>query len=115
MIDVAQHLEEIVSELRRVGVRASTDPSKVQIPGAWVSATQIDHNRLCGGGEMTVSVYLVAPDRPAPVAHGILSGLLAKALGVIDPTEPTATGEAVVLSQSSQPLPTYRMTTTIET
>lgn len=115
MIDVAQHLETVVSELRRVGVRASTDPAKVQLPGAWVSATQIDHNRLCGGGEITVSVYLIAQDRPAPIAHGILSGLLAKALGVIDPTEPTATGEAVVLSQSSQPLPAYRMTTTIET
>lgn len=113
-VDVGAVCEQIAGLLRTAGVRANVDPTKLTPPCAWIQPTQIEHTRLCGGGVVTVVVWLVSPDRPPAQAHTILGGLLDTALAVIDPTEATTTADSLTLTNSGQPLPAYRITTTIE-
>ncbi|MFC8387050.1 hypothetical protein [Nocardia sp. NPDC057272] len=113
-VDVVGAAEAIVDRLRAQGMRANVDPAKLTPPCAWVSVTGVDHAYLGGCGVATVTVWLITTDRPPAIAHKALGELLGQALAVIDPTEQTATNEAITLTQSSQPLPAYRMTTTTE-
>ncbi|MFJ1461003.1 hypothetical protein [Nocardia sp. N2S4-5] len=114
MPDVSETMTEIVDTLRAQGIRANLDPAKLNPPCAWVQPTQIEHTLLGGGVVLTVAVWLIATDRPPDITHAALSALLSRALVVLEPTEPTVINEAITLTQSGQPLPAYRITTTRE-
>lgn len=113
-MDIVGALEAIANDLRAQGIRANVDPVKLNPPGALIRPAAVAHTRLGGCGELTVEVVLIAPDRPPAQAHAQLAEMLTTALHVIDPTEATVTNEAVKLTDSGQPLPAYRITTTVE-
>lgn len=113
-MDIVGALEQIVTDLRGQGIRANVDPTKLNPPCAWVRPAAVAHTRLGGCGELTVEIVLVTTDRPPHLAHADLGEMLTTALEVIDPTAETVTNEGYRLTDSQQPLPGYRITTTVE-
>ena len=110
-LHIDQALQDVVTALRAKGVKANVDPAMVDLPGAWVTATQGAHVLMCGGVQLTVEIYLVVADKRVGQAWAELSALLDKAHTAVDPTEPTQLNEAIQL-QGPHPLPCFKITTT---
>lgn len=93
------------------GIRASMEPRDLNAPCAWVSPNQATTGMyMCGGGEMRVDIYLVAPDHGYVRAMLVLEDLLSKALEVVQPDEPVSLDSSVVLPDSANPLPAFLIT-----
>src|SRR5699024_12672022 len=76
-VDILSAADHVVTVLDSVGIPAAVDPAEVELPGAWISVTEVDLFALGGGGTVKVDVYLIAPDtmpRPAPALLGALAG-----------------------------------------
>jgi len=106
-------LEELADLLTTAGVPAATDRARLQLPGAWVTSSSIGEVTLAGSATLRASVFLVAPAAGDWEPVRVLSGLLAKALTVIDPDEDPATDAlidtSVILNVRSNPLPAFRL------
>lgn len=59
-------LEDLVTVLQGAEIRASTDPDKVQVPGAWVTVEGFQAANLAGSLQLLAVVYLVVNDSDAP-------------------------------------------------
>ncbi|WP_069160078.1 hypothetical protein [Nocardia altamirensis] len=114
-LDITAVLGGVVAALRRAGVRAGVDPRDLNPPCAWVTGRSIAHDLLGGGGTVTADVYLIAPDTGAAQALWALSGMLTKALTVLEPDGDTSLSERVTLPGGGGPLPAFRLTLDIET
>lgn len=96
------------------GLRASMEPRDLNAPCVWVSPNQATTGMyMCGGGELRVDVYLIAPDHGYVRAMETLEGLLSASLNVIEPDEPVSLDESVVLPDNANPLPAFLITVKI--
>jgi hypothetical protein len=94
--------------LAGAGISASLEPGDVEPPGAWVRVQSMTMVTLADVWSVRFQVYLVAPDVGALEAWDVLSGLLDRALTVIEPDEPVNTATSVVLPHTpNQPLPAF--------
>jgi len=94
------------AELAGAGIPTDLDPGAVPVPGAWLSIRQVTPLTLGEGWEVRFHLYLVVPDAGALEAWDGLSGLLDKALTVVEPDEPINTSTAITLPHTpTQPLP----------
>lgn len=113
-LDIPAALDEFTAALTEAGLRAESEPKRLNPPCAWVTARSITHEYLDGTGTLNVYVYLIAPDTGTANALGQLTRMMNTALGVFTPTEDTSTAERVaVATVSNLPLPAYRMATEI--
>lgn len=114
MAGIVDTLQGLCDALSAEGVRASIDPRDLNAPCVWVTGNQATTDMyLCGGAEMRVDVYLVAPDHGYPRTLATLEEMLSKVLEVVQPDEPVSLAESVVLPDSANPLPAFMLTVNI--
>lgn len=58
---VGEALKWVEAELKAIKVRASSDPAKVNPPGAWLDVTECKPINLGDAWDVSVNVVLVAP------------------------------------------------------
>jgi hypothetical protein len=110
-------LGDLVDTLSAAGVPATLRPGEIPVPGAWVSARELEVLSLGGGLRVTCHVWLVVPDAEEDTALAALDPLLAAALAVL-PVD-TTTGDVVQLASTlvvreEGPLPAIQITTTLD-
>lgn len=105
--------DQIVEDLAGVGITATIDPAEIEVPGAWVTAREVDDFTIGGGGTVTVDVYLIAPDVMPRDAMDMLSSLGMQALAVLD-VEQMTTNDSIQLPDGGRPKPAFRITTKVE-
>jgi hypothetical protein len=114
---ILTELQGICAELTAAGVPASVNVGEVQVPGAWVAATQLIPGRtLAGGATLVVQVYLVVPDTSDETeALSDLGGLLDAALPVVPVDYTSDHGDAIftntTLAVGEAIVPAFRLTT----
>lgn len=112
MLDFITPLEQLATKITAAGVTASTDPTKLQPPCAWVHADKVEIVTLDDGIEMNVFIDLVVPNYAPPAAMRALGDLLGKVLTVVDADGPIELDRAVELSQGGV-LPAFRVPVTL--
>lgn len=113
-MNIKRAVADVEDALRDAGLNASPDPRFLNPPCVWLSANAVDHNLLSGGGTVRVDCYLIAPDHGVDRVLGVLSDMLDKALGVLDPAAETSLNEAVTLPSGGGPMPAFRVTVETE-
>lgn len=113
---VGKALAAAVDTLTEAGVRASTDPAKLNPPAVYVVPVSAEPVTLAGEWEHQIDLVLVVPDAAPAQAYTQLDALAERCLEVLaqsddDLVEPVN----LVLPGSSTPLPAYRYRTPIYT
>lgn len=109
-----QPVEDLVTLLRAQGLRADTDPGKVNVPGAWVTVESITYQGLGLVPTLSVVVYLVTGDKDHRRAMETLAGLHNQAIpAVLIPDGPVVPQGLILPSNPSQPLPALRVPVTL--
>jgi len=101
-------IEQLLDALKAAGVFASMDPAKVNLPGGWLALDEVRPHSLAGRLQLRCALYLIAPDKDALRAVGVLTGLYNKARTVLTPDGPVVT-QGVVMPDSPTPLPALRV------
>lgn len=71
-------LEEIADSLRQAGLRATTDPVKIQLPGVLVMPGTMRFNHLDGSFEAVIEIYLLTANKGTSASLNDLQDLLNK-------------------------------------
>jgi hypothetical protein len=102
-------LQLLAGELTNAGVPTSEDPTKVQVPGAWVTARAARVDTLEGDGTVDAYVYLIAGQGSgATDALAALGKLLDRLLTVLAPDGDISTAESISLP-NTPPLPAFQV------
>ncbi|QDF17427.1 hypothetical protein SEA_COEUR_9 [Gordonia phage Coeur] len=109
---LAQALDRVVDALTTAGIRASTDPRNLRLPGAWVTVHDIADPVLCGGYTIRADVCLITGDAGAPLSIDKLGDMFDRALEVLTLDEPAR--PATVTPPGMAPCPALVITTTTE-
>jgi len=110
--DLTGALGDLAERLTIAGVRTDTDPTRVPVPGAWVTVDTMTPDRLGGEWSVTAGVYLLARDTGHTPAVADLTAMLAT-LAEVAPALGDARPESVALPGFSGPLPSFYVTTPI--
>jgi len=110
MSQLSAALDDVVTALRGAGIRATTDPRDLSLPGAWVTVHDVEAATLCGGLAIRADVCLLAADNGAPGYVSTLGDLLDTAMTVLTLDEPAR--PAVVTPPGLGPMPALVITTT---
>lgn len=113
-MDILTPLNHVAALINDAGLTASTDPTKLQPPCAWVHADRVRIVTLGGGIELSTFVDLVVPDYGPSRSLQALSALLGQVLTVLDPDGPVELDRAVELAQGGI-LPAFRIPVTVTT
>lgn len=105
-------LENLAARLTAAGVPAETDPTRLAVPGAWVTVDTLNAELLCGDFTMTAAVYLLAKDNGHDAAVATLATML-DTLTEVMPAMTTAVPDSVAIPGHSGPLPALRITAPI--
>lgn len=104
-----QPVVDLAASLEAAGVRASLDPSDVNLPGAWVTVETIQAGNLRGTLILGCVVYLIAPDQDYRRALEALAAAYNLTVpGVLTPDGPVVP-QGVILPDTSTPLPALRV------
>lgn len=111
---LSQLLEQFETDLAGVGVKATSDPRRLAVPGALLYPTLIDFDRLDADvATVPVEVLLIAKGLGTPQALDQLEDLLTKVKQLWTvPTVETVT--ATLPNHSPDPLPAFRFTLTTQ-
>ena len=109
---ITEALQSVTDALQAAGLTADTDTDKLQPPCAWVAADKIRQVYLDGGGELDLSVYLIAKDLPYAETVKTLQGLLGQALDAVTPDGEITLDEGV--QTSAGVLPAYKIPLTVK-
>ena len=108
MSALSQAAAETAAMVTTWGVPTVTDPRDLNLPGAWLAPSQIEHETLTTGPlRVAWDLYLLAPDNGAPLdALGAMLDQLTPhmTLGTIDALSLT------VANQAPDPLPALHLT-----
>lgn len=109
---LSQLLEQFETDLAGVGVKATSDPRRLALPGVLLYPTLIDFDRLDdNAATVPVDVLLIAKGLGTPQALDQLEALLAKVRQLW--TVPTVEMVTATLpSLAPDPLPAFRFTLT---
>ena len=102
-MDINKALQGVVAALQAAGLAADTDTDKLQPPCAWVAADKIRQAYLDGGGELDLSIYLIAPDLDYSTTVETLQTLLGQALEAVSPDGDITLDEGVQTSAGVLP------------
>lgn len=105
-------LQQVTDLLQGAGLSAGPDTDKLNPPCAWVAPDRIRQEYLDGGGELDVSVYLIAPAQGFAVELETLEGMLGQALTVIGPDGEITLDEGVQTSAGI--LPAFKIPLTLK-
>lgn len=104
-----QPVTDLVDLLEEAEVRATVDPSDLNLPGAWVTVESIQAANLAGTVRLGCAVYLVAPDQDYQRAMEALADLYNRVVpGVLTPDGPTVL-QGVILPDTTTALPALRV------
>lgn len=101
-------ITDLVDLLTGAGLTASTDPGKLNLPGAWVTLDQVRVLTLAGQLRLECSVFLISPDTDDTRAIGQLAAMLDQLLTIGRPDGPVVT-QGVVMPADTTPLPALRV------
>lgn len=111
--DLNAELARLADDLTAAGVQAHTDPTRVPVPGAWVTLDTLVADRFIGDWSATAAVYLVARDTGHTAAVAELTRML-EVLTTVSPSAKTARPDSVALpGVAGGPLPALQITTDI--
>lgn len=82
---ITEALQRVVSVLQGAGLSADADTDKLQPPCVWVAVDKLQQPYLDGGGDLDLSVYLIARATGYADELAQLQTLLDQALTVISP------------------------------
>lgn len=103
----AKELAEVLDLFRGEGLRADTDPGKVQPPGLWIEQIGITWDRL-SGATLNLAVWVAVKDGPRTAEA--LDQLLAKTIPVMRYlTGPSGAAVWQLLQLPNHPAPTPAM------
>jgi hypothetical protein len=115
---------ELLALLKGAGFGGSAiDPAELNPPGAvWIQPQDIHDLDLSGGGELTVWLYLIAPDTDYVHSMTLLDDGLEGLLELLDETgisladtdPPIDLKAAILLPDTPSPLPAYRLAVDLE-
>lgn len=102
-------VEFLCQELANAGVPAAQDPSKLNMPGAWVTVDQIVPSVLAGGWEIQCLIFLIVPDQDYKRASRRLASLFnLLAPAGVQPDGPVRP-QGVIMPGDPTPLPALRV------
>lgn len=107
-------VQQLVQLLVGAGVRATTNPEDLNLPGAWVTVDTVAPLVLGGPLELRCLVYLVTGDTDYAHALDTLAGLYNRMATVLTPDGDVAT-QGVVLPGNPTPLPALRVPVNLTT
>lgn len=111
-MEITTALQSVVTALQGSGLAADTDTDKLQPPCAWVKPDTIRQTQLDGGGELDLSVYLIAPAHGYAVEIEQLQALLTQALQAVSPDGEITLDEGV--QTSAGVLPAFKIPLTVK-
>lgn len=99
----------LVAALNTAEVRATVDPSDLNVPGAWVTVEGIQAANLAGSVTLLCAIYLVAPDQDYQRAMDALAEMYNKTVpGVLTPDGPVVP-QGIILPDTTTALPALRV------
>lgn len=107
-------VEELVTLIKGAGLEASQDPSKLNMPGAWVTVDQIVPSTLAGGWEIQAVVFLIVGDQDYKRASTRLAEAFNKLHTVVTPDGPVRP-QGVLMPGDPTPLPALRVPVSLYT
>jgi len=105
-------LQHVTDALQGAGLTAGPDTDTLNPPCAWVAPDKIRQNMLDGGGEVDLSIYLIAPDLRYAETVEILQTMLAQALTAVSPDGEIKLDEGVQTSAGI--LPAFKIPLTVK-
>lgn len=109
---ITEALQGVTAALRGAGLTADTDTDKLQPPCAWIAPDKIRQVYLDGGGELELSIYLIAKDLPYAETVEQLQQLLGQALDAVTPDGEITLDEGV--QTSAGVLPAFKIPLTVK-
>lgn len=110
---ISEEVTQVTRALHEAGLRATSDPGKINPPCVWVNLATIDHTYLAGQAELEIDLYFVTPDHGTLPAIRQLEQMISKARRVIDFTNPLEAMPVAVPSLGNTPIPALRTTITV--
>lgn len=110
--EITSALETLAADLTAAEVPATTDPTKIEVPGAWVTVDTLTPELMCGEFTATTAIYLIARDNGHSAALADLAEMLDRIAAIV-PSITAAQPDSVSLPGYSGPLPALRTTATI--
>lgn len=101
-------IDQLVTMLEAAGIRATTNPGELSLPGAWVTLDDLFRVNVAGDWQLTCSVYLITGDTDDQRALEQLFALLDDAMAVLTP-DGVVTVARVVLPTDATPKPALRV------
>ena len=111
-MQIQQAMQGVVAALQGALLNADTDTDKLQPPCAWVAPDKIRQVYLDGGGELDLSIYLIAKDLPYAETVEQLQALLGQALEAVSPDGEITLDEGV--QTSAGVLPAFKIPLTVK-
>jgi len=102
-------LAGLVDLLEAAEVRAAQDPAEVNTPGAWVTLESVVPATLRGDYRLEAVVYLIVPDQDHRRALAALADLYNQVVPAVLTPDGPVVAQAVVLPDTSTPLPALRV------
>lgn len=101
-------VSQLVTLLGDSGVRASTNPEDLTLPGAWVTVETIRPLTVAGQLQLECVVFLITGETDYARAYGELADLYNQAATVLSPDGPVVP-QGVVMPGDPTPLPALRV------
>lgn len=101
-------VEELVQLIQGTGLEAAQDPSKLNMPGAWVTVDQVVPSSLAGGWELQCLVFLIVADQDYKRAAKRLAEAFNLLHQVAEPDGPVRP-QGVIMPGDPTPLPALRV------
>ena len=101
-------VQALVDLLDGVGVKCTTDPSELNLPGVWVTVDEFQARTLRGDIRITVSLWLIVPNVDPMRALEQLAELWRTVRTVVTPDGPTRTTAVLLPSAPTEPMPAFR-------
>lgn len=115
-LNIPGALEPVVTALVAAGVRATTDPSEVNTPGAWVTWEGFQALNIAGSTRHMVVVYLIVDDNDYTRSIEALSALYDDVVPLVLRPDGQVVPQGVALPGSpNHPLPALRVPVHVDT
>lgn len=103
-----QSMLDLCALITSTGLKASVDPTELNLPGAWVALDQLGPARLSGTTQLDVSVYLIAADADPRRAMTALATMYNQLRQVLTP-DGKVRPQGVILPENPTPMPALRV------
>jgi hypothetical protein len=101
-------VQALTDLLDGAGVKATLDPSELNLPGVWITVDTFQARTLNGGIRLTVSLWLIVPNVDPVRALEQLADLWRTVRTLVTPDGPTTTTSVILPGNPTEAMPAFR-------